>query len=236
MKPTSCLKLLGIGVIAFSTAIALSQPSFAKKKPKVTVTTGPASSGATVVPTVPTGTAPVLSGEPVPGPAIAPGPGAPPPGGLVCLPDGPSPCAPPMPKDSFFCGQTTQGTPTTYVNTPTGNIPLIRWVSHYFNHSGYTPGVRCQDVSQRFNRYYNQGILNYVTTGYVNNLPVVCVASEIGGPCTGVLFTLKPGENATRAIQQLFDVRAGASGPLHESENRIYVDMKPYTQAIRAAR
>jgi len=136
-------------------------------------------------------------------------------------------------RDYFFCGQSSQGSPTTFVNTPTGNVPLIRWVSHTFNHAGYNPTVRCQEVSQRFNRFYNQGILNFVTTGIVNNQPVVCVASEMGGPCQGVLFTLKPGQNAPRTIQQLFDVRVGASGPLFESGSREYIDMKPYTQALR---
>ncbi|MBF2028228.1 MAG: hypothetical protein IGS48_15925 [Oscillatoriales cyanobacterium C42_A2020_001] len=226
MKSLSCLKILGLGVLAVSAAIALQQPSDAKK-PRVTVTTTPSNPGATVVPTVPTG-----------GSAVSPGPGAPPPGSIICVPDGPSPCAQPEPiaKDYFFCGKSSHGTPTTYVNTPSGNIPLIRWVSHYFEHSGYTPDVRCRDVSQRFNTFYNQGILNFVTTGYVNNLPVVCVASDRGGPCTGVLFTLKSGQSATRTIQQLFDVRAGASGPLFESEERIFVDMRPYTEAIKAAR
>ncbi len=228
MKSRTGLKILGLGVFAVSAAIALQQPSYAKK-PKVTVTTTPSTPGATVVPTVPTG-----------GPAIAPGTGGLPPGSLICVPDGPTPCAQPEPKpiakDYFFCGRSSHGTPTTYVNTPTGNIPLIRWVSHYFEHSGYTPEVRCRDVSQRFNRFYNQGILNYVTTGFVNNQPVVCVATDRGGPCTGVLFTLKSGQSASRTIQQLFDVRAGASGPLFESEERIFVDMRPYTAAIQANR
>ncbi len=147
------------------------------------------------------------------------------------------PCAPqPIAQDYFFCGRGTNGLPTTFVNTPSGNLPLIRWKSHVFEPSGYTPDVRCRDVSQRFNRFYNQGILNFVTTGVVNNQPVVCVASTMGGACTEVLFTLKPGQSATRTIQQLFDVRAGAAGPLYESEERIYVDMRPYTSAIQANR
>lgn len=136
-------------------------------------------------------------------------------------------------KDYFFCGRGSHGVPTTFVNTPTGNTPLVRWVSHHFAHSGYTPEARCQEVSQRFNLFYQRGTLNYITTGIVNNQPVVCVASDIGGPCTGVLFTLKPKEDATQVVQQLFDVRAGAAGPLHESGSRIYIDMRPYTQAAR---
>lgn len=228
MKTLSCLHLLGVGLITVGLAIATQSPSVAKPKVTVTTTPAPSSSGTTVVPVVPTTTEP----------AIAPFPGAPAPGGMICVPGSPMPCAQPQPiaQDYFFCAKGTHGVPTTFVNTPSGNLPLIRWVSHYFQHSGYSPEVRCRDVSQRFNRFYNQGILNFVTTGVVNNQPVVCVASTRGGPCTGVLFTLKSGQSATRTIQQLFDVRAGASGPLFESEERIYVDMRPYTAAIQANR
>jgi hypothetical protein len=140
---------------------------------------------------------------------------------------------PPIVTNSFFCGRGANGIPTTFVNTLSGNTPMVRWVSEFFQDSGYTPEVRCRDVSQRFNSFYNQGILNFLTTGIVNRQPVICVASVMGGPCTGVLFTLRPGQNATRVIQQLFDVRAGASGPLLESEERIYIDMTPYTSAIQ---
>jgi Circadian oscillating protein COP23 len=218
---STCLKVVGIGAIALTLVIAASQPSFAKKKSKVTVTTTPGNStNSTVVPTTP----------------VAPPPGA------MCAPPGagaPMPCAAPVPipqpiaKDYFSCGTSSYGVPTTFVSTPNENIPLIRWVSNYFSQAGYSPEARCQDVSRRFNQFYSQGLLNYVTTGYVNNMPVVCVASDIGGPCTEVLFTLKPGQNAARTIQQLFDVRAGDSGPLYESESRPYIDMKPYTQALK---
>jgi hypothetical protein len=236
MKSTSYLKLVGIGAIAASMALTLSQPSFARKRPRVTVTTPSTSSGTTVVPISPT-TTPTTT-------TTFPGSPSFPPGGsnALCGPVtiGGVPCSgsaqPALQvsqKDYFFCGQSSQGSPTTFVNTPTGNIPLIRWVSQYFNHSGYKPTVRCQEVSQRFNRFYNQGILNFVTTGVVNNQPVVCVASQMGGPCQGVLFTLKSGQNVPRTIQQLFDVRVGVSGPLFESGSREYIDMRPYTQALR---
>jgi Circadian oscillating protein COP23 len=220
-QPATYVKVLGMGAIALTMAIAMGQPGFAKNKPRVTITTTPSNStNSTVVPTIPS--------------SPTPGVMCPPPGAGAPIPCGaPVPIPQPVAKDYFSCGTTSHGTPTTFVSTPSENIPLIRWVSNYFTHSGYSPEARCRDVSQRFNRYYSQGILNYVTTGYVNNLPVICVASDIGGPCTEVLFTLKPGENATRAIQQLFDVRAGASGPLYESESRTYIDMKPYTQALR---
>lgn len=227
MKTSSCLHLLGAGLLTVGLAIAAQFPGAAKPKVTVTTTT-PNNTGATVVPVVPSN----------PGTAIAPLPGAPVPGAMICVPGTPTPCAQPQPiaQDYFFCGQGSHNIPTTFVNTPNGNLPLIRWKSHYFEPSGYSPEVRCRDVSQRFNRFYNQGTLNFITTGMVNNQPVVCVASTKGGPCTEVLFTLKSGQNATRTIQQLFDVRVGASGPLFESEERIYIDMRPYTAAIQAYR
>ncbi|RMG15067.1 MAG: hypothetical protein D6728_01495 [Cyanobacteria bacterium J055] len=127
--------------------------------------------------------------------------------------------------DTFFCGSNDYGTPTTYVNSGGQSLPLISWVSHYFSGSGYDPVTRCEQVTERFNRFYQDGRLNFITTGFVNRQPVVCVSSHIGGPCTVVLFTLKPGEDAAQAIQQLFDVRVGADGPLYESGSRVYFDL-----------
>jgi hypothetical protein len=141
---------------------------------------------------------------------------------------------PPITSDSFYCGKDRYNRPTTFASTAGGTLPIVRWVSHYFAESGYDPEARCQEVSGRFDLFYKQGRLNYVTTGIVNRLPVVCVASQIGGPCTGVLFTLKPNEDASRVIQQLFDVRAGASGSLYENESRQYVDMNRYVSDVKS--
>jgi Circadian oscillating protein COP23 len=127
--------------------------------------------------------------------------------------------------DTFFCGSDGYDTPTTYVRSGGQSLPLIHWVSHYFSGSGYDPLTRCEQVSERFNRFYQDGRLNFITTGFVNRQPVVCVSGHIGGPCTDVLFTLKPGEDASQAIQQLFDVRIGESGPLYESGSRLYIDL-----------
>ena len=248
MKFTSFFPLVGMGAIAVAATLALPLPSHAKPKVTVTTTPGPTvnSAGDVVIPignssgATPSGGVVCVPGSPTPcGAPVAIPPGlpsaAPAPSGMVCVPGGPAPCAPqPIARDYFFCGRDPHGRPTTYVNTPTGNLPLVRWVSHYFNESGYTPEVRCREVSQRFNQFYNQGVLNFITTGFINNLPVVCVAGRMGGPCTNVLFTLKSGQNATRTIQQLFDVRAGAAGPLFESDGRVYIDMRPYTTAIQA--
>jgi hypothetical protein len=152
-------------------------------------------------------------------------------------PEGQSSCAPDGHIDErniFFCDR-SHGVPTTAVRTPGGVMPVIRWVSHFFLPSGYDPYARCQDVSARFQTYYNNGMLDYITTGIVNRQPVVCVTDTTGGPCQGILFTLKPGQNASRIIEQLFDIRAGASGPLYESNSRVYLDMNKYLRKLGVA-
>ena len=152
MKPTSWLKLLGFGTITLVAIVALSQPGYAHKRPKVTDTKD--SSRSAGVPGAPSASA--APGSITPGTVGTYGSADAP--GMICVPGGtatcaPSPVAQSIAKDYFFCGQSASGSPITYIKTPTGNIPLIRWASHYFNHSGYNPTVQCQEVSQRFNRF-----------------------------------------------------------------------------------
>ncbi|MDJ1180438.1 COP23 domain-containing protein [Roseofilum sp. BLCC_M91] len=133
----------------------------------------------------------------------------------------------------FYCG-TSQGSPATLANTPRGVVPVIVWQSPYFEASGYSPQRRCQEVSSRFQTFYSKGSLEYLTTGIVNGYPVICVSQTNGGSCadTEVLFTLKQGDDANRVLQQMFDVRSGASGPLYQSTGRrptkLYIDMENY--------
>ncbi|HAZ44118.1 MAG TPA: hypothetical protein DDW76_03465 [Cyanobacteria bacterium UBA11369] len=122
---------------------------------------------------------------------------------------------------TFVCG-VSQGKPATIAQTPRGNVPVIVWVSEHFSRAGFDPQTRCEDVSGRFQSFYNQGALNFITAGIVNGQQVVCATGAAGGACnnSNVLFTLKPRESAARVIQRLHQVRSGASGPLFESTRR----------------
>lgn len=120
------------------------------------------------------------------------------------------------------------GTPTTMAKTKRGYVPVIRWTSEYFGASGWSPEARCAEVSDRFDSFYQNDTLNFLTTGRMNRQSVVCVANYKGGPCSGLLFTLKPGSNPGRTLQQLLSVRVGASGPLNESTARVYIDMEDF--------
>ena len=139
--------------------------------------------------------------------------------------------------NKFYCERGKNSIPTTFVKTPQGTYPVIRWVSNYFSSAGYSPMTRCRQVSDKFQLFYNDGRLDYITTGIVNRQPVVCVSGKKGGPCQGVLFTLKPQQPASETIQKLFDIRVGAStGPLYESSSRFYLNFNDYLETLEKKR
>lgn len=128
------------------------------------------------------------------------------------------------PAGSRFTCLSRQGVPATVALTKRGPVPVINWRSTLGN-GVYTPQVRCDIVSKKFQQFYENGTLNFLTTGRKNRQPVVCVALYKGGACNQDLFTLKPGSNPGRTLRQLMAVRTGSSGPLNESAAREYIDV-----------
>jgi hypothetical protein len=139
-----------------------------------------------------------------------------------------------QPSDAKFSCGTTQGVPATVVQTSRGNITVIRWVSNVFGEQ-YGPEYRCRVVSAKFQQFHKDGQLNYLTTGVSNGQSVVCVASSKGGPCSGILFTLKPGSDPQNTLARLMNVRVQAGPALNESTagssaigNDQYIDMASF--------
>jgi Circadian oscillating protein COP23 len=126
-----------------------------------------------------------------------------------------SPVAAQSSDAKFMCG-TSQGAPATVVQTARGKITVIRWVSNVFGED-YAPDYRCRVVSAKFQQFHQDGKLNYLTTGISNGQPVICVANVKGGPCSGVLFTLKPGRDPLNTLTRLMNVRVQAGPALNES-------------------
>ncbi len=122
-------------------------------------------------------------------------------------------------QTTFVCEfSSTTNLYTTYAQTPRGIVPVVRWYSHYFDAAGYTPERRCREVSGRFQNLHNQGQLSYITAGYLNGQQVVCAGSAGGCNSSNLLFTLKAGSDAAAVLQELFDLRSGASAsPLYQS-------------------
>lgn len=102
---------------------------------------------------------------------------------------------------------------------------MIRWSSSTFNEAGWSQQRRCEEVSARFDTYLKQGRLAYITTGRMNGQPVICTARSKGGGCDGLLYTLKPGQNATTTLRNLLEIRVKARGPLNETTERLYVSL-----------
>ena len=128
------------------------------------------------------------------------------------------------PLREFYCG-TSDGEPATIVRIPEKNkeFALIQWMREI---PGMTRQERCEIVSNRFQQYYDQGILRYMKGARMNRQPVVCVAeNETSMDCAGLLWTLEPRDNPTSAIQRLRIVSTHVRNPLSESPT-VYVDMR----------
>ena len=113
-------------------------------------------------------------------------------------------------RTRFVCANDEFDDPSTFAIVPNrGNVRVITWVSFYFSDSGYDPERRCEEVSERFQKFYDRGVLNYITFEPFGDSYVICVALEEGGSCIndGLLFTLKPDENPNDMIDHLFAVR-----------------------------
>ncbi|WP_404789053.1 COP23 domain-containing protein [Altericista sp. CCNU0014] len=157
-------------------------------------------------------------------------------GSSIGIPLFPARSADEQPATRFFCGQsqiagTRKKVPTTFARTKRGNVPVIRWQSTFFQASSpYTPLKRCEEVSRRFQKYYSEGILAYLTAGQMNSQNVICVSEEYGGPCQGLLLTLEPKDNPRMVLQDLLNARNRAGGPLTRSTGSIYVDMADFLE------
>ena len=129
-------------------------------------------------------------------------------------------------KARRFACESSAGVPTTMAIMADGQrIPVIFWKSNVFDAAGWDPQRRCQEVSGRFDTYNGQGRLDFLTTGFINNLPVICTTPRQGGSCDGLLYTLKPGQSASETLRALLVMRTKVRGPLTETNGRLYVSM-----------
>ena len=88
---------------------------------------------------------------------------------------------------------------------------LITWENDDLRASGWTIERRCETIAQRLQRSHEQGALNSLTIGEINNLPVICTTNEKDGDCSEMLFTLRPTDDAQNILSQfrlLLDHRA----------------------------
>ena len=108
-----------------------------------------------------------------------------------------------------------------------GHVRLIGWKSQYF--STWSPQKRCAAVTKNFQKYYDEGKLDYLSTGKRNGYPVICAAKQ-GENCTkdNHLFTIKHGHNPQIVLQRLIGVIEGKSSTvlLQSSGKQLHVEMQ----------
>jgi hypothetical protein len=110
--------------------------------------------------------------------------------------------------NQFVC-DSSSGIPTILAN----GFPIMTF--RYLGFGKYTPQMRCQHIANKFNVFAPTGKLKFLTSGIVNNYPVICFVSTYGTPChpDTVLLTLKPDDNAAVVLQQLFNLGNASVDP-----------------------
>ncbi|MGR3279158.1 COP23 domain-containing protein [Acaryochloris marina NIES-2412] len=137
----------------------------------------------------------------------------------------------------FFCKEvfdpaSGEQIPATLVWIPErkGNIRLIAWKSEFFSDFGLTPQDRCSKVTQKFQKRYDAGQLDFLGASHVKGYPVVCGLSQAEKKQIGKtadicnednqLFTLKPHDDPDYLLKKLTDILEGKSADLlYQSTN-----------------
>ena len=147
------------------------------------------------------------------------------------------------PSANFYCGQSYD--PTSKTNVPTTLVAisgrseplaLITWKSEYF--AEYTPQVRCDKISPKFQAAYTGGKMNYLVTGTHRKTgqAIICgigVDTETCENDTNLLFTLKPYSNGKLVLGQLMGILTGDSNnPIYQSSGGTEkIDMRALLKA-----
>lgn len=125
-------------------------------------------------------------------------------------------------KAKFLCKQvydksSGEKIPATVAWVPErkGHVYFVGWKSEYFNRSGWSPKKRCQKVTKKFQKLYDQNRLRNLTYGIRNGYPVIC-ASNKGEICSrdNHLFTVKLGRKPEVVLQKLMDIAEGKTATM----------------------
>jgi hypothetical protein len=116
--------------------------------------------------------------------------------------------------DKYYCRK-VNGTYGVFSRTERGSLSLLNFKRDV--PEAWTVAKRCQEVAQRFQRFYDNGILRFIGADFVNNEPVLCALKDKiteGEPCNSenVLVTLPPQSDPVETARQLMDARSLARG------------------------
>lgn len=108
-----------------------------------------------------------------------------------------------------------------------------RRIIEFSSLGGYNFNDRCNIVRDRLSSWNMYTTAAYLTTGMVNNQPIICMVSEWGMPCSqgAQLLTLRSEDRSyykrERALSKLLiSLNTSTSGVLYDSTQPLYVDLK----------
>lgn len=130
-------------------------------------------------------------------------------------------------KYRFLClsrqdPQSQQLVPTTVAWQRQGKIDLIRWKTRL---GGTSPQKRCEEVSPRLQKAYENNSLRLLTNGYINNQPVICTVKEYGGNCENLIMTVNSPDEGRRLINAIKDNLNGYIVGPYKHSDQIFVEI-----------
>ena len=141
---------------------------------------------------------------------------------------------------TFSCSQAVdpasgQTIPATVATIPQRQetINLIFWKSEHF--AAWQPQSRCETVSPKFQTFYRDGRLRYLTHGTINGYPVICAVTAEAESCNkdNQLFQVKPNKDPQLVLRQLMDVVEGKvdEGVIYQStgdSEQLYISVDEF--------
>lgn len=141
----------------------------------------------------------------------------------------PTPSSPTPISVVFSCDMGYDGQLTTVAKTMRGTIPVIRWRAQEFGGFGFEPQTSCQEVSRKFQEYYDRGSLNYLTTGENNRRTGLCAVARKDASCPEVLVILRKGRDPNQPLSNLIKVDNSQAGE-YDLQGRLYINMEKFLQ------
>ena len=148
---------------------------------------------------------------------------------------------------TFFCGEATEAatgdkllSTLAWIPQRDKNVPIIYWKSFPFRGAAWTNQKRCENVSPKFQTFYDNNLLGYLTHGInQKGYPVICAVVTDTEQCNSdnQLFQLKPDQQGGEVLMSLMDILENRTAkPLYQnSGEQVYVPMNNFLEKAPAA-
>jgi Circadian oscillating protein COP23 len=136
---------------------------------------------------------------------------------------------------TFYCGKIPDQASGEHIPATVAWVPqreetvtIIAWKSNYIPQ--WDAQKRCETVSPKFQAFYEDGRLEYLTTGENQGYDIICAAVETGQACKAEdqLFQVKANNDPEAVLTGLTGIIEGTSSePIYQSSgDQTYVSME----------